>query len=43
MRPVVKLTPGTYTMSDGSSIDVRNSYNDYHDAKHALVYNLGLF
>ena len=31
MRPVVKLTPGAYTMSDGSSIDVRNSYNDYQD------------
>ena len=43
MRPVVKLTPGTYTMPDGSSIDVRNFYKDYHDAKPALVYNLGLF
>lgn len=43
MRPVVKLSPRTYTMPDGSSIDVLSSYNDYHDAKPALVYNLGMF
>ena len=43
MRPVEKLTPGTYTMSDGSSIDVLSHYNDYHDAKPALVHNLGVF
>ncbi len=43
MRPVVKLTPGTYTMPDSSSIDVLNSYDDYREAKPALVHNLGLF
>ena len=43
MRPVEKITPGTYTLPDGSSIDVRDSYDDYRDAKPALVYNLGLF
>lgn len=43
MRPVEKLSPGTYTMPDGSSIEVRGHYDNYHDAKPALVYNLGLF
>lgn len=43
MRPVEKLSPGIYTMPDGSSIEVFSHYDDYRDAKAALVYNLGIF
>lgn len=43
MRPVVKLTPGTHTMPNSSSIEILSQYNNYHNAKPALVYNLGLF
>jgi len=43
MRPVVKLTPGIHTMPDASSIEVHSHYNDFHDAKPALVHNIGMF
>lgn len=43
MRPVVKLTPGTHTMPNSSSIKILSQYNNYHNAKPALVSNLGSF
>lgn len=43
MRPIVKLSPGTYSMPDGTLIDVLKSYEDYRDAKPALACNLGMF
>ena len=43
MRPVVKLNPGTYTLPDGMLLCVQSHYDNYRDAKPALVYNLGCF
>lgn len=41
MRPVVKLSPGIYTNSDGSQIEIKSSYSRYQEAKSALIFNLG--
>lgn len=42
MRPIVKLKPGTHII-DGNTLCVQKSYNNYHEAKPALVANLGMF
>lgn len=43
MRPIIKLVPGTYTDTDGSTIVISSDYPDYSEAKTGLVYNLGEF
>lgn len=44
MRPVEKLTPGEpFTTPDGSLTEVLDCYDDYHNAKPALIHNLGMY
>lgn len=43
MRPVEKLDPGAILFVDDAPIQVHKTYDDYHEAKPALVANLGMF